>query len=103
MADSLEYITLKRYLPQLQAAVQNDLATIGANLRTKGIVSDKSHARLKNRSLSREERAANLVTMVMTSVKLNPEYYNVFVEVLLQRGIAVIQPMKPWRPVWSME
>lgn len=97
--EPLEYITLKKYLPQLQAAVKADLATITTKLRSKGIVSDKNVARLKDKSKSSEERAANLVVMVMNMVKLNPEHYNVFVDILQQSGIGVIQPIKPLKPV----
>lgn len=92
--EPLEYITLKKHLPQLQAAVKADLATITAKLRTKGIITEKNVAIVKNKSKSLEERAANLVVMVMNMVKLNPEYYNVFVDILQQSGIGVIQPMK---------
>ena len=100
--ESLEYITLRKYLPQLQAAVKTDLATISRKLRTKGLISEKSEARLRDDSKSLEERAANLVAMVMNMVKLNPQYYNVFVEILQHSGRPdVIQPMKPWNPVWN--
>ena len=99
--EPLEYITLKKYLPQLQVAVKADLTTITAKLRAKGVLSDKGVARLKDKSKSSDERAANLVVMVMNMVKLNPEHYNVFVDILQQSGIGLIQPMKPWKPVWN--
>ena len=99
--EPLEYITLKKYSLQLQAAVKADLATITAKLRAKGVISDKNAARLKDKSKSLDERAANLVVMVMNMVKLNPEHYNVFVDILQQSGIGLIQPMKAWKPVWN--
>lgn len=101
--EPLEYTTLRKYLPQLQAAVKADLSTITAKLRAKGVLSDKGVARLKDKSKSLDERAADLVVMVMNMVKLNPEHYNVFVDILQQSGIGVVQPMKPWKPVCSME
>ena len=92
--EPLEYVTLKRFLPQLQAAVKADLATITSKLRAKGVILDKNVARLKDKSKSVEERAGNLVVMVMNMVKLNPEHYNVFVGVLQQSGIVLIEPIK---------
>ena len=92
--EPLEYVTLKRFLPQLQAAVKADLATITSKLRAKGVILDKNVARLKDKSKSVEERAGNLVVMVMNMVKLNPEHYNVFVDVLQQSGIVLIEPIK---------
>lgn len=89
-----EYITVKKHLPQLQAAVKADLATITAKLQAKGIISEKNTAKVKDKSKSLEERAANLVVMVMNMVRLNPEHYNVFVDILQQSGIGVIPPMK---------
>ena len=91
--DTQEYLTLKRNALQLEDAVQSDLVTISGKLHSKGLISEKIEARLKDESKSSKDRAAKLVTVVTNVVKLKPEQYNVFVEILQEGGIDVIRPM----------
>lgn len=92
MDTQLEYLTLKRNALQLEDAVQSDLVTITGKLRSKGLISEKIEARLKDESRNAKDRAAKLVTIVTNVVKLKPEQYNMFVEVLQEGGIDVIRP-----------
>lgn len=90
--DTQEYLTLKNNALQLEDAVQSDLVMIIGKLRSKGIISEKIEARLKDESKNPKDRAAKLVTIVTNMVKLKPEQYNVFVEILQEGGIDVIRP-----------
>lgn len=96
--DTKEYQTLNRCAPQLEVAVQSELVTISNKLLSKGIVSERSAARLKDESKSLAERGASLVTMVSNKVKMKQECYNEFVEILKQSGIDVIQPLRQDKP-----
>ena len=95
MDTTKEYQALRQKTSLLESAVQGDLASLSEKLRAKGVISEKTQARLKNESKSTQERARYLVVMVTDRVKSNPELYNVFVEVLHSSGIKVIQPLRP--------
>lgn len=92
--ESLEYLTLKRYRTQLEAAVQANLVAITSELLSRGLISKKSSVWLRDKSKSLAVRASNLVAMVMNGVRLKPDNYNAFVEVLQKCGIHIIQPIK---------
>ena len=98
-------MTIKAYRSQLETAVQRRLATLSRKLHSKGQISEKSFALLNDESRSVAERATNLVSMIMDTVKQNPEYYNHVVEVLRQCGITVLRQLKRERSktelVWT--
>lgn len=98
MAETQEYKTLKKYVPHLRSAVQADLITLSEELRSKGLISEENKVRLKDESHSKEIRAANLVAIIMNTVKLNPACYNVFVKVLHDSGNAVIPLIEQDKP-----
>ena len=96
METTKEYLTLRKHGSEIVTAIQaGHIATLSAKLRAKGIISEKTEARLKNEAKSSQERARYLVVMVTDRVKSNPGQYNVFVEVLHGNGIQVIQPLRP--------
>ena len=95
MEATKEYQALKRHTSEIETAIQGDLLSLSKKLRAKGIISERTEARLKNESKSLQERARYLVVMVTDRVKSNPEQYNMFVEVLHSSGIRVIQPLRP--------
>ena len=103
--DNQEYLILKRNAQQLEDAVLSNLVMITEKLCSKGLISEKIEARLKDESKNTKDRAAKLVTIVTNVVKLKPEQYNVFVEVLQEGGIDVIRPTqdKPQRMVHKIQ
>ena len=101
--DTQEYLTLKKNALQLEDAVQSDLVTVIGKLRSKGLISEKIEARLKDESKNPKDRAAKLVTIVTNVVRLRPEQYNVFVDILQEGGIDVIRPrIRTQDKSWSM-
>ena len=86
MAESQEYKTLKRYIPEVETAVKSHLTSLGGKLTSSNLISPQNYARLRNLSISEEDRAAELVSLVLDKVKLNKENFRKFVDVLRTSG-----------------
>ena len=86
MAESQEYKTLKRYIPQVRTAVKSHLTSLGGKLLSSYLISPKSYARLCNLSISEEDRAAELVSLLLDKVKLNKTNFRIFLDVLRTSG-----------------
>jgi hypothetical protein len=86
MADTPEYKTLKKYMPQIITAIQTDLTTLSVQLLAKNLISEENASRLRNERLNQNDRAADLVSFVLNQVKLNSENYKVFISILKESG-----------------
>jgi hypothetical protein len=86
MAESQEYKTLKRYIPEARTAVKANLTTLGGRLLSRNLISPQNDANLRNQSRSEEDRAAELVSLLLDKVKLNKENYRIFTDVLRTSG-----------------
>ena len=90
MAETQEYTTLKQVVPQLRLAVQSNLVTLSGHLFAKGLITDEEEIELRNDSKSRAYRAADLISMVMNKVKLDPQYFKIFIDILKSSGVSDI-------------
>ena len=86
MADTHEYKTLKKYTSEVTRAVQSDLTTLSGQLFSKNLISEENASRLRNERQSQYSRAAELVSLVLSKVELNPGNYKVFISVLNDSG-----------------
>ena len=86
MAESQEYKTLKRYIPKVRTAIKSHLTSLGGKLIPSNLISPENDARLRNLSISEEDRAAELVSLMLDKVKLNKENYGIFLDVLRTSG-----------------
>jgi hypothetical protein len=86
MAVSQEYKTLKRYILEIRTAVKSDLTSLGGGLLSRNLISSENEAKLRNQSTSKEDRAAELVSLLLDKVKLNKENYRIFIDVLKVSG-----------------
>ena len=86
MAESQEYKTLIRYTPEIRTAVKSHLTSLGGKLIASNLISPENDARLRNLSISEEDRAAELVSLILDKVKLNKENYEIFLDVLRTSG-----------------
>ena len=86
MAVSQEYKTLIRYTPEVRTAVKSHLTSLGGKLISSNLISPENDARLRNLSISEEDRAAELVSLVLDKVKLNKENYRTFLDILKTSG-----------------
>ena len=86
MAESQEYKTLKRYIPEIRTAVKSHLTSLGGKLISSDLISPENDARLRNLSISEEDRAAELVSLVLDKEKLNKKNFRTFIDVLRTSG-----------------
>ena len=86
MAESQEYKILKRYIPEVETAVKSHLTSLGGKLTSSNLISPGNYAKLRNLSISEEDRAAELVSLVLDKVKLKRENYRTFLDVLRTSG-----------------
>ena len=86
MAESQEYNTLKQYIPEVRTAIKSHLTSLGGKLTSSNLISPEYDARLRNLSISEEDRAAELVSLLLDKVKLNKENYRTFLDVLRTSG-----------------
>ena len=86
MAESQEYKILKRYIPEVETAVKSHLTSLGGKLTSSNLISPENYARLRNLSISEEDRAAYLVSLILDKVKLSEKNYRTFLDVLRSSG-----------------
>ena len=81
-----EYRTLKRYIPEIITAVKSNLTSLSGRLLSRNLISPENDAKLRNQTRDEEDRAAELVTLLLDKVKLNKENYRIFIDVLRTSG-----------------
>ena len=86
MAESQEYRTLKRYITEVRTAVKSDLTSLSGSLFSRNLISPENEANLRNQTRNQEDRAAELVSLLLEKVKLNKENYRIFIDVLRTSG-----------------
>ena len=86
MAESQEYKILKRYIPEVETAVKSHLTSLGGKLTSSNLISPENYARLRNLSISEEDRAAYLVSLILDKVKMNEKNFRIFLDVLRSGG-----------------
>lgn len=86
MTETQEYTTLRELVPQLRLAVQPHLVELGGHLFAKKLITFEQEAELRNESKSEQIRVADLVSMVITKVKLDPANLKIFIDVLKDGG-----------------
>ena len=86
MAESQEYKTLIRYTPEVRTSIKSHLTSLGGKLIASTLISPENDARLRNQSVSEEDRAAELVSLVLDKVKINRENYRTFIDILRTSG-----------------
>ena len=77
-----EYQTIKRCTPQLITAVQDNLTMLGGHLLSKGLITADKFCQLRNKNNPKLDRAADLVSLVLSKVELNSGSYCTFIECL---------------------
>ena len=87
MAETQEYTALIKLVPKLRLAIQPNLVTLSGYLLAKGLITDEEEAELRNESKSKQNRAADLVSMVTNKVKLDPTCFKIFIDVLKNSGV----------------
>ena len=80
------YFTLQEYVPDIRTAVKANLTQLSGALLAKHLISSENDVKLRDRAQNEEDRAADLVTLVMDQVKLNPDNYKTFVDILKESG-----------------
>ena len=80
------YTTLLEHVPNIRTAVKANLTQLSGALLAKHLISPGSDVKLRDRSQNEEDRAADLVTLVMDQVKLNPDNYKTFIDILKESG-----------------
>ena len=86
MADSQEYNILKRYVPEFRTAIKSNLTSLGGRFISSNLISPENDSKLRNQSKSEEDRAAELVSLLLDKVKLNKENYRKIVDILKTSG-----------------
>lgn len=80
------YMILQEYVADIRTAVKANLTSLSGALLSKYLISPENDVKLRDCSQSEEDRAADLVTLVMDKVKLNPVNYKTFMDILKASG-----------------
>ena len=80
--DTVEYQTIKKCTPQLKIATQHTLTKLGDHLLSGGLITADQYGELNNTMHPESDRAAKLISLVLTKVELAPRYYNMFINAL---------------------
>ena len=98
MSTTPEYESLKDCTPQLRLSVKDDLLTLGGELLAARLISDENEETLRDRYVSERERAAKLVSLVLSKVQETSQNYHTFVDILKRQlsgqQYAVIQRLQ---------
>ena len=86
MANTDGHQALKQLIPELEIAIQDDLILLSGRLCSKGFISEATHDLLRNDSREKVSRTAELVSIVLNKVKLNPGNLSVFLGILKDSG-----------------
>ena len=70
---------------ELRTAVKGDLTGLSGHLFAEGLISDDNCSELRNRNVEEADRAARLVELVQRRIKLDPQNYFKFIDVLVER------------------
>lgn len=80
-----EYRTVVKHTTDLRLAVRFDLVALSGELLAVGLISPDNDSELRNTRQSEAERAAKLVEIIQTKIKLNCKHYYTFLNVLRTR------------------
>ena len=87
MAGTQEYQALIRLVTELRTAVQRDLIALSGRLLSRGLISTDNDNFLRDELRTKESRAAELVSIVLDKVKLNPKpNFAIFFNILKESG-----------------
>ena len=73
---------------QLRTAVSGDLARLSGRMVANGLISQGSCSELKNEDVTEADRAARLVKLVQTKVKLDPRNFFKFIDILKEDSLS---------------
>ena len=77
-----EYRTLVRHTADLLVAVKMELISIGAELVSAELITPDQYDEIINPYRSPAERAARLVRFVQVKVQQDPQFYDIFVDII---------------------
>jgi hypothetical protein len=77
-----KYRTLVRCTADLQLGVKMHLIPLGAKLVSVGLITPDQYREIRNRHVSRLERAADLVDSIQVKVQQDPKCFYVFTRIL---------------------
>ncbi len=86
LGESTEYRTLRNCYPELVEHVKLQLTTISSALFSKSYIPNNIHEYSTNDGVSDEKKAKKLLDAVLAKVKLNPDTYHGFVDILGREG-----------------
>ena len=81
---SIEYRCLSFHLSSVQYAVSSNLLSLGARLLSLGIISHDTYESLLISSRTMTERAGSLMFYIQQRVRLQPDCYHLFIDVLME-------------------
>ena len=83
-ADTSEYQTIRKCIPQLMTAFKHNLTELSGHLLSRGLITEDQSCELRNPMHSESSRASRLVDFVLSKVELNSDCYHTFIECLSQ-------------------
>ncbi len=86
LGESTEYRTLRNCYPELVEHVKLQLTTISSALFSKSYIPNNIHEDSTSDGVSDEKKAKKLLDAVLAKVKLNPDTYHGFVDILGREG-----------------
>ena len=80
--DTAEYKTIIHCTPALRTVIEHNLTELSGHMLAKDLITFNQEVELRNRMISRCERAASLVQFVTVKVEQNSDKYHIFINVL---------------------
>ena len=82
LTETAEYQTMIACTVELRNAVSNNLIQLSGHLLARGLITMEKHDELRNKMLPEASRAASLVELVQRKVRLDPQNYFEFINIL---------------------
>ena len=80
-----EYKCMRDCLTDLRLAVRADLLWLCGELHANRLISEDKERSLRNRNVDEADRVAELCSLLIDKVRLDPENYHVFLEILKKK------------------
>ena len=82
MSTSPEYECFLDCVPKLRVSIRANLLELSGELLAARLISPTKESSLRNRNIDEEDRAADLVSLVLHKIEEDSENYHVFVNIL---------------------
>ena len=101
MSATVELKTFQRCIRILNLAVRSHIIPLAEELLAVSLITAENYSLLTNTKNDEVERAANLLSFVLTKIRLSARNYHVFVKVLISDRSTYKEVLKDLEPIYK--